>query len=72
MERLRKAGYSDEDVTNVKLKGITDLEKLLTKSKFSEVLGDLVVKPLGEPTLVKESDKRPEFNPLENAFKEDI
>ena len=72
LERLRKAGYSDEDVTNVKLKGITDLEKLLTKSKFSEVLGDLVVKPLGEPTLVKESDKRPEFNPLENAFKEDI
>ena len=72
IERLAKAGYSSEDVTNVKLKGITDLEKLMTKPKFTEVLGDLVIKPQGEPTLVKDTDKRPEINPIENAFKEEI
>ena len=29
------------------------------KKTFTEVLGDLVVKPAGKPTLVPESDKRP-------------
>ena len=28
------------------------------KEKFEEVLGDLIIKPSGKPTLVPESDKR--------------
>ncbi len=32
------------------------------KSKFNEVLGGLVMKPPGKPTLVPISDKRPEMN----------
>ena len=31
------------------------------KKQFSEILGDLVVKPEGKPTLVPLSDKRPEL-----------
>ena len=35
------------------------MTSLLGKTKFNEVLGKLVYKPQGKPTLVLESDKRP-------------
>lgn len=38
--------------------GLTDMEKLLGKKRFSEILGDFVIKPPGSPVLVPESDKR--------------
>ncbi|WP_255315524.1 DUF2800 domain-containing protein [Trueperella pecoris] len=47
------------DVWERKLKTITALEKQLGKQRFTELLGDLVVKPAGKPALVPESDKRP-------------
>jgi len=71
LSRLEQAGYSSDQVTNVKLKGLTDLEKVVGKSQFVSILGDLIVKPKGEPTLVKDSDKRQEINLLEDIFKED-
>ena len=39
------------------------MEKNLGKKKFGEVLGKLIYKPEGAPTLAPESDKRPEFKP---------
>lgn len=72
LELLNGAGFSAEEVTTVKLKGLSDLEKTVGKTKFNELLGQLVVKPRGAPTLVKESDKRPEYNFVEEAFKEEI
>lgn len=50
------AGYTD--IYEKKLIGIGAMEKLMGKKTFSEILGDLVVKPTGKPTLVPESDKR--------------
>lgn len=50
--------YEPEDFLNVKLKGLGDLEKLLKKSGFEQLIGHLVVKPAGAPTLVTEDDKR--------------
>lgn len=51
-----KAGY---DPYEKKLLGITAMTSLLGKANFNKVLGSLVYKPQGKPTLVLESDKRP-------------
>ena len=42
--------------------GVTALEKLLGKEKFKEILGNLVIKPQGKPTLVSINDKREEIS----------
>ncbi len=52
------AGYAD--IYKRSLIGITEMEKLMGKRKFAEVLGKLVYKPQGKITLVPESDKRQE------------
>jgi len=61
-ETLTGAGYKEDDLYTRVLKGITAMEKFVGKKKFTELLKDLVIKPAGKPTLVPESDKRPEIN----------
>jgi hypothetical protein len=61
-ETLLKAGYNEDQIYEKKLWGITAMEKLLGKTRFSELLKGLVIKPAGKPTLVPETDKRPEIN----------
>ena len=51
------AGY--HDIYKKSLISITEMEKLMGKQTFKEVLGGLVIKPAGKPTLVPASDKRP-------------
>ena len=51
------AGY--RDIWDRKLITLTAMEKLMGKPAFNEILGDLVTKPAGKPTLVPASDKRP-------------
>lgn len=62
--------YEDIEILNTKLKGIGDIEKLVGKANFNELLGALIVKPAGKPTLVEKSDKRPAMG-IEQA-KEDF
>ena len=72
---LTDNGYQENDILVHKLKGITDIEKLLGKKTFAEVLGSYVVKPPGKPTLVCSEDKRPAINSAMQAqedFKNDI
>ena len=54
------AGY--RDIYKKSLISITEMERLMGKTTFREVLGGLVAKPQGNPTLVPTSDKRPAIN----------
>lgn len=70
MARLEGNGIPAENYLKpAELKTITDLEKTLTKKGFKTILGDLVVKPEGKPTLVEESDPREPFSKARNDFK---
>ena len=57
---LDDAGYTD--IFKRSLIGITEMEKLMGKQKFAEIIGPLVYKPQGKITLVPESDKRQAIN----------
>ena len=56
-ETLEFYGYEDSEIWNVKksLKGIGELEKLLTPAKFNKYIGRYVVKAPGAPILVDET-----------------
>lgn len=60
VEVAKGAGY--EDIFKQSLIGITEMEKLMGKKQFNEILGDLVYKPPGKVTLVPLSDKREPIN----------
>jgi len=57
--KLKAAGVPEEIMFERSLLGITAMEKAIGKKVFTDVLGGLIVKPEGKPTLVPESDKRP-------------
>ena len=44
---------------DMKLKTITQIEKIFGKKVVEQQLSDVIVKPQGKPTLVPISDKRP-------------
>lgn len=66
-DTLKNAGYDEAVLYEKKLYGITAMEKLVGKKKFTELLNDLIEKPQGKPTLVDESDKRPELSSIQSA-----
>ncbi|MBQ3893688.1 MAG: DUF2800 domain-containing protein, partial [Clostridia bacterium] len=65
---VNAAGY---DPYSHKVLGLTEMQKLLGKQKFNELLAEYIVKPQGKPTLVPESDKRPEMTTIIDDFKEE-
>lgn len=68
---LTEAGFcADAILKPSELKGLGDLEGIVGKKKLPEILGDLLVKPEGKPTLVEESDKRPALNSAGEDFKQ--
>ncbi len=62
---VKEAGYDPYDY---KVLGVTAMTKLLGRKKFEELLGGLVQKPQGRPTLVLMSDERPAMNTAANDF----
>lgn len=56
--KLLEAGYEENKLYNKSLLNLSAMEKVVGKNRLSEILGDLIVKPKGKPTLVKEEDKR--------------
>lgn len=67
---LIRAGWPEDSIYNKKLVGIGAIEKLIGKKGFETTLAEFVEKPAGSPTLVPESDKRPEFNSAAVDFAE--
>lgn len=55
-----KAGY--KDIYKKSLITITEMEKLMGKKTFAEIIGKYITKPQGKPTLVPASDKRAAIN----------
>ena len=66
-EAAINAGY--RDIYRQSLIPMTEMQKLMGKTKFEEILGSLIFKPPGKPTLVPNSDKRPAMN-VTNAINE--
>ncbi len=64
---LEAEGYDASLIYEKKLKGISAVESLMGKKDFAKVLGSLVNKPAGKPTLVPESDKRPAYDATAQA-----
>jgi hypothetical protein len=64
---VEAAGY---DPFEKRLLGITAMTSMLGRKKFDELLSGLVERPQGKPTLVPQSDKRPELNSAGEDFKE--
>ena len=63
---VKDAGF---DPFEKKLLGITAMTSLLGKKKFEDLLGGMIMKPPGKPTLVPKSDKRPA---MKNTAQEDF
>lgn len=70
-EILKSKGFASEKIYEPqKLIALGKLEKLVGgKKKFEELLKDCIVKPAGKPTVVSETDQRPEYNTPEMDFR---
>lgn len=56
--------YLEDEIFNIKLKGIGDLEKLVGKKQFSALYGQYVKSKPGNPKLVPDGAPGDEINPL--------
>lgn len=70
ISKLVEAGY--KDIYKQSLLGLSEMEKLLGKNVFNELISPLVEKPQGKLTLVPISDKRQDVkNTVKDDFKEE-
>lgn len=60
IKKARENGYTD--IFKTSLISITEMQKLMGRTTFNELLGDLVIKPKGKPILVQETNKRKGMN----------
>lgn len=56
----KEHGYTD--IYKQSLINITEMQKLMGKKDFEEIIGGLLIKPQGKPTLVSITDKRQPMN----------
>lgn len=64
---LLAEGYNEAMIYERRLLALTKLEAMLGKAQFKTVLGGLVSKPQGRPTLVPDTDNRPSYVPEATA-----
>ena len=58
VQKLIDAGYDEALIYDRKPKTLSELEKMLGKKTFAELLSECVTKPKGKPTLALASDRR--------------
>lgn len=61
VDTLIKNGIDESVLYERRVLTLAQMEKAIGKKAFGELVGDLVVKNPGKPTLVEESDKRPKI-----------
>lgn len=62
LEKLQTSGIERAVIYDSVPKTLAQLEKLLGKTKFAELVGEFIVKPQGKPTLASADDTRKEYN----------
>lgn len=70
---LKENGFDEAVLYERKPLSLTDLEKLIGKKRFGELLASYIEKPKGKPALVESSDKRADYvagTTAEEDFKE--
>ena len=71
LKAIRDAGFTEEQVMKPQEpKTLSQLEKLVGKKRFSELVGTFITKPMGKPTLAQSSDKRDPYNAAAADFAE--
>lgn len=68
LEKLQQSGIEKAVIYDSVPKSLAQLETMLGKAKFAELVGDFVVKPQGKPTLALESDSRKDYNSAASDF----
>lgn len=61
LDTLMKSGIERAAIYDSVPKSLAQLEKMIGKTKFNELVGSYVFKPRGNPKLALASDKRPEY-----------
>ena len=72
--QVKEKGIAEEILYEKKALTLAQVEKTVGKKDFAEMVGSMVVKNPGKPTLVKESDKREAITnkiTAEKAFQEE-
>ncbi len=72
-ELLKENGFNEAVLYERKPLSLTELEKLVGKKKFGELMTEFIEKPKGKPALVEICDKRPDYaigTTAEEDFKE--
>lgn len=67
-EKLQEAGIDRAVIYDSVPRTLAQLEKQLGKKKFKELVGDLVIKPQGKPTLASADDSRKEYSKAATDF----
>lgn len=63
LEIMRGQGYDDAILYDRNPKSLAQLEKLVGKKQFAELMGDLITRPKGKPTLANAEDERESYTP---------
>lgn len=70
LEALMAGGVEEAIIYDRVPKTLAQLEKVIGKQRFGELVGGMITKSPGKPTLAAESDKRPAYNGAAADFSE--